>query len=283
VLTHPDQLQSYESFGSWVHMVDWDADGDLDLVIGGFGGELLLRINEGTREEPLFAVANQNIQVGGKDAVITEHHATPVVADWDGDGLWDILTGSEAGGVFWLRNTGRPGEPKFDAIENLIPVHTGTGYEEVINDDDAPTVGIRTQIGVTDYNRDGKLDLLVGDFVTNFVLRADLTAEERTEFELIRQRRQASAKVLRDSMDQLRAHFQEQYPAENGITEEADQAWTQAYETMKESAAYKQAREEYDNTEPLIRQFMQKAGAENSSSIAHGAFVHGRVWLFQQQ
>ena len=43
------------SFGSWVTPVDWDGDGDLDLLIGSFSGKLFLRVNEGTRAEPAFS------------------------------------------------------------------------------------------------------------------------------------------------------------------------------------------------------------------------------------
>ena len=42
------------SFGSWPATVDWDADGDLDMLIGSFGGDLFLRQNIGTRSQPEY-------------------------------------------------------------------------------------------------------------------------------------------------------------------------------------------------------------------------------------
>ena len=47
-------------------------------------------------------------------------HANPVIADWDGDGRWDIVTGSDNGGVYWYRNIGEQGQPSFDAPVALV-------------------------------------------------------------------------------------------------------------------------------------------------------------------
>ena len=55
-------------------------------------------------------------------------HAAPAVADWDGDGRWDILSGSDSGAVYFCRNTGEPGATRFDEPEVLIPPHKGGGY-----------------------------------------------------------------------------------------------------------------------------------------------------------
>ena len=87
-------------------MVDWDGDGDLDLLFGAYDGSLMLRINEGTRREPAFATSNTVVRAGGEPVAIPEGHCTPVVADWDGDGRWDILSGAATGAVCWFRNVG---------------------------------------------------------------------------------------------------------------------------------------------------------------------------------
>ena len=70
------------SFGSWPASVDWDADGDLDMLIGTFSGELFLRTNIGSRSQPVFS--SESVQIEAKGEPLKESgHAAPVVADWD--------------------------------------------------------------------------------------------------------------------------------------------------------------------------------------------------------
>ena len=40
--------------------------------------------------------------------------AAPVAADWDGDGVLDLLVGAEDGSVVWYRNAGTPRAPKLE-------------------------------------------------------------------------------------------------------------------------------------------------------------------------
>ena len=53
------------SFGSWVAPVDWEADGDLDLLIGSFAGDLFLRVNEGSREQPVYGTKSIPVKADG--------------------------------------------------------------------------------------------------------------------------------------------------------------------------------------------------------------------------
>jgi FG-GAP-like repeat len=162
--TDEDAIQDrVASFGSWPDAVDWDGDGDLDLLIGSFGGEIWLRMNAGTRTKPEFSPVS--IPVTGSDGPLKVHgHADPVAADWDRDGLWDLVVGSDVGAVVWFRNTGTPNEPRFASpIELIPPVAEIKFLEQKLKVGDTPVPGARKQICVIDYNRDGWLDLVAGD------------------------------------------------------------------------------------------------------------------------
>jgi hypothetical protein len=148
-----------ESLGIGVAPCDWDADGDVDLVLGANAGQLFLRRNAGTREKPAFEVESEPVTAGGAPIRVPGDHAIPFVADWDADGLFDILSGGGSGGVVWYRNVGKKGAPEFAAVAELVAMKKDVGTL------DAPTwPGTRTQVCAADFDGDGDLDLLVGDY-----------------------------------------------------------------------------------------------------------------------
>jgi len=170
------------SFGSWVASVDWDADGDLDLLLGSFLGRLYLRMNEGTRAAPVYAESAVPVRLGSEDFHVNGH-ADPVAVDWDGDGLWDLVVAASDGSVGFYRNIGRREAPAFAERRELVaPKAASIFYTQYVAPDEQPGPGVRAQICVTDYDGDGGLDLLLGDWSTVRQLRA-LTAEERTTFD----------------------------------------------------------------------------------------------------
>ncbi len=134
--------------------LDWDDDGDLDLVIGTDAGRLFLRVNEGSAEQHAFATVVVPIRAGDDAAAVPSGYAMPVAADWDGDGRWDLVSGAKDGSVHWFRNAGEGGEPRLEPPRQLLPAATGSQT-------DAP--GPCAQVFVADYEGDGDLDLLVGD------------------------------------------------------------------------------------------------------------------------
>jgi len=147
-----------ESLGIGATSVDWDNDGDLDLLLGSFQGQFFVRLNEGSATAPSFATESIAITAGDTPLEVTGRDAIPKIADWDGDGLFDILSGSGDGGLFWLRNNGELGAPSFEQPQPLVqkPESSGEG-------DESAWPGERTQVSATDYDDDGDLDLIVGD------------------------------------------------------------------------------------------------------------------------
>jgi hypothetical protein len=239
VRSMPQQKNSIQSFGSFYTPVDWDADGDFDMLIGCFEGDLKLRINEGTATHAKFAVDNQVVQAGNEPLKVQEH-CCPVVVDWDGDGRWDILSGSDDGSVTWFRNIGTKKAPRFQAGRILVPKHPGIGYDRMLWSDDEITPGIRAQIEVVDYNGDGKLDLLVGDFFTAYDPRPNLTAAEKQQLQKLVDETHVMIMRVRDRMGSLRKDFAQRFPGDSIHSDEAGKEWEKAYKALNDSPAAKE-------------------------------------------
>jgi len=135
---------------SKLHMGDWDGDGLKDLLVG-HNEEIILYKNAGTASAPKLRAPTKLECPGGK----WPFRPSPYVVDWDGDGKQDLLVGCEQPQVVFYRNVGTAKEPKLAAGKPLEL--KGDGFQ----------TSYRCRIGVTDWNNDGKLDLLVGTFYSS--------------------------------------------------------------------------------------------------------------------
>lgn len=272
------QKQDYQSFGSFYAPVDWDADGDFDLLIGCFDGHLKLRLNEGDAKKCAFAAENQTVEAGGKPLEV-EKHCCPVIADWDQDGLWDILAGSDEGSVTWFRNTGSKTAPQFSEGVVLIPKHQGNGYNQVIWNEDAIVPGIRSQIEVVDYNQDGKLDLILGDFNTTYDFRKNLTTDEKKQAETLIAESEKLGKAYGNKIEALRKDFKNRYPGDEIFSEKADKEWSDAYKAIKDSPEAKAFEKHDAEFAKQMRPFLASTHGKGDRSFDL-AKPHGYVWLY---
>ena len=97
----------------------------------------------------------------------------PAIADWDGDGKLDMISGNSMGFIFFYKNTGTNANPQYiepvplKAGDKII--HVQPGYREDIQGPGEARWGY-TCPTVIDWNGDGLPDILTGDSRGKFMV-----------------------------------------------------------------------------------------------------------------
>jgi hypothetical protein len=131
-------------------IVDWNNDGKKDVLCGEDYGRVLLLLNTGTNAAPVFDQAVY-LQDGNQDLAVPLR-SSPAAGDWNRDGRKDLLVGEIYGTVFYFENIGSDEDPVFDGHVLLT-----TG--EILVD-----VNMYSRLDLVDWDNDGVLDLLSGNF-----------------------------------------------------------------------------------------------------------------------
>lgn len=131
-------------------LVDMDGDGDLDLLAGSIGGTFYYHENVGSANQPQYAAPMLNPfrlrNPGG--------YSSPTIADLDGDGDLDVLSGNFEGDLIFFENVGQTLTASFEP-PLFNPFNLGdVGAPDNPMDGNNPTL--------VDLDGDDDLDLLVG-------------------------------------------------------------------------------------------------------------------------
>lgn len=227
--------------------VDWDGDGDFDLitaariVLDKSSGLGLINLMEniGSRTEPRFARPVNLLEGLEIKTAITSAEAF----DWDGDGLLDLLAGTEWGDILWFRNEGTKEACRFAEPTVLKEGSKSSKAEK--------PWGNRLAIFVTDWDGDGVYDIIAGDARTEDITERFIKEEDRPEYE------------------QLKAKVDEYSSKVSALYEGKNYRRMNAKERAELTKSYQKIKEEYSPyTTPYYRKFYKSRS-------------HGYVWIFR--
>jgi len=170
-------------FGALVtpYSVDWDNDGDEDLICGNTAGyigfiENLDGANPPKWAEPVYLKADGEVIriLAGYNGSIQGPceakwgYTTLSVGDWNGDGLNDIIINSIWGKVLWYQNIGTKTNPKLAKAQPVKVEWNGKNPYPSWNwwkpKDDNLVTQWRTTPLMYDWNKDGLMDLIMLDY-----------------------------------------------------------------------------------------------------------------------
>ncbi|MCK4505919.1 MAG: T9SS type A sorting domain-containing protein [Candidatus Aegiribacteria sp.] len=139
-------------------VIDWNNDGLPDLVVGrveAVPAGLYLYINEGSPSDPVFPLTDSVLCAGEP---IQVYYSYPDFADMNGDGLLDLVLGSSNGKIACYENVGTADDPLFESFEYL--------------EADGEEINFYSSVrpSVCDWNEDGYLDILVGNYTGQIFL-----------------------------------------------------------------------------------------------------------------
>lgn len=135
-----------------ITLSDLDNDGDFDILAADYYGHFIFHKNTGTSKVPQFGSGTLN--PFGLPAQTEDSTQFPTLSDIDGDGDFDLLSGTYGYGKFlYYENTGTKNNPQFAAPRENPFGLTSTYYMSLP--------------AFADLDNDGDLDLMAGEYYGN--------------------------------------------------------------------------------------------------------------------
>lgn len=169
-------------------VADWDGDRLPDIVLNSILGEVVWLRNEGPRETPIFAEPRAvEVEWSGEQPrlawgwrtpagkpLLTQWRTTPVVHDFDADGLADLAILDQEGYLVWFRRVRRD-----DTLVLLSPRRAFLDEQGRPLRLTAGTAGGsgRRKLAVADWDGDGRFDLLLNSRNADLLRQVDRTEE----------------------------------------------------------------------------------------------------------
>jgi hypothetical protein len=177
---------------------DWDHDGDLDMVLGTISGPVYYLPNDGkmTFGNPV------KMRAGGRE--LSEADGGPCLYDMDSDGNLDLVLGGGMGAlnVYY----GKPGSVDLRAGESILK-NDNNAWQPRRVDRSTGTIeggrpGVRIKPYVCDWNGDGKMDILAGDYLSIQPAPRKLTAEQAARLKRLKSERDTLITKLQQASQQ---------------------------------------------------------------------------------
>ncbi len=139
--------------------VDWDMDGDLDLLVGCHGEVMYFFENTGSRTEPVLSARGALKDVSGQE-IKCAWRSRPGAADMTGNGLPDLVFAGQDGNIMICKRV--KNEQGQLVLERPQYLYDADGY--TLEASNLGRESGRLKISIVDWEGDGRLDIITNCF-----------------------------------------------------------------------------------------------------------------------
>jgi hypothetical protein len=137
--------------------IDYNHDGNRDILVGTAEGKIALFINAGTDTDPVFS--HYDFLTADGHIIDVGTHASPFIADLNNDGMGDLVAGNGEGTLLYFENRGSTNYYAF-------------APPTLLHDVEGSALGVRSFCSpcVVDWDDDSRKDILLGNGNGDLVL-----------------------------------------------------------------------------------------------------------------